>query len=207
MTTTTYTRVYPYALEAARDAVSLHEGRLEFYDALRTAAGLYMSSWMDAQRARGRNPVPREKFPTSASRDLFRYNLSLQSVLMERDPFMWEVDAYLRQVLDDEITKCRSQGTIFTFRKLLRLFCEFARLRDQGHTPFYVVLKIPSTSGNLRYKNQKVTFPSQRAWGAFAASHSLWCSMPCAPQCSDQQLYSFSRNELRSSREVCDNLK
>jgi len=42
-------RGYSYALKAARDAVYIHSGPLNFFDALRTAAGLYTSSWIEFQ--------------------------------------------------------------------------------------------------------------------------------------------------------------
>ena len=42
-------RGYSYALKAARDAVNIHSGALNFVDALRTAAGLYTASWTEFQ--------------------------------------------------------------------------------------------------------------------------------------------------------------
>jgi len=189
---TSFYRIYSHSLAAARDAVNMHEGELEFDDALRTAAGLYTAGWLESQRRQGRNPVPCEQFPTAASRDLFRYNHNLQSVLMERDPFLCTADAYVRGVLE-EVGQTPS-STVFTFRRLLFRYLDFAKsYTPAGTPPFYAQLDMPVApcqESALRYRRQKITFPSRRAWAAFLALNSLWAATPWPPRCTAKQLYS-----------------
>ena len=63
-------RGYSYALKAARDAIHIHSGALNFSDALRTAAGLYTSSWIEFQSRKQTIAAPiktRTAMPSSNS--------------------------------------------------------------------------------------------------------------------------------------------
>lgn len=70
-------RGYSYALKAARDAIHIHSGALNFSDALRTAAGLYTSSWIEFQSRKQTIVAPiktRLAMVTTPSVSVFTHN-------------------------------------------------------------------------------------------------------------------------------------
>lgn len=180
-----YSRIFNYASRAAEDALD-GEGRLPYDEALEITAGLYTRSWCEAQQKRVFNPIPREMFPTSASRDLFMHHWGLQAILCQRDPLLVVVDRYIRETVE--------AANFISFPQLLKQYVRFAFV-ENGFTPrhFRAECSVRVSPDSADTKVVKVKLPTRRWWALFLACHELWSCLALAPR-MPHQLVRRSRN-------------
>lgn len=191
-----FQRVYPHVFAAARESVDMHEQDVvTYFDALRAATRLFLASRDVAFRGPG-DPTNRYDAPSTAmshdAQKLFKYNYSVQAVLVERDPLLPEADNWLRGLI-----KTGTGTTILTFRKMLPRFLHYAynhctTNKDRGRDKEFRVHFMLPRSGHQHGRSAKkygATFPCSRWHAVFVSLYSLWRHLPAAPENSLLELW------------------